>query len=144
MKFNGLARILRVALPALFILMLGRCVSAQTLSSFQCDPTSCQEYDGPTLNGSVSLEASGVCTDGNPVSRFLVATATNCTEPVLLEATGEETSRVQLDDEGCPYEIDGVRVDAYIYANGEVVWHAYGQSDCDGGITGDTQGTAPC
>jgi len=67
---------------------------------------------GPVVNGGITLEVIGTCSDSYTVSRTIGLTVSNCASPVLGVIKGSKVSEETLNDYGCLTETDGVRGDA--------------------------------
>jgi hypothetical protein len=146
-------RIWLLLCSAAFAAVLAPTAHAQNylFSSFQCDPTSCQEEGPAETQGSVLVNFNGTCTGGvlNGISgsaEITIGVPTACKTPYIPLATVETSETEYLDDCGDPYYVDYVTGTAEVISpTGGTVLNISGTSGCDGSTSGPTTiGTKPC
>jgi hypothetical protein len=134
--------------------LLAPVARAQTnflLSTFQCDPSSCVEQSPPDVVGSAFVSYNAACT-GGAVGSFegsassVVGKDGPCNSPFVAKAQVTRSRQTQLDDFGCPYDVDSVTQTAQVLTPLQViVFSTEGGVSCDGGTFGPTNnGTRPC
>jgi hypothetical protein len=120
------------------------------LASLQCDPSSCTEQTLPTFVGSAFVSYNATCTgsgisvEGSASSQ--VGVDGPCNSPFIARARVTTSTKTELDDFGCEFNIDSVTAIGEVLSPlGVVVFQTQAGVACDGGVFGPTNnGVAPC
>jgi hypothetical protein len=102
------------------------------LEDWACSPASCNEDDGPTRNGAVTVAIAGTCFNGYYADAIASAVVSNCAVPYLLGAQAQTVSKLIVVNH-TNYTDAGVEASSGIYDSlGEEVWFEYAYVYCDG------------
>lgn len=119
------------------------------LTSLQCDPSSCVEQTLPTVAGSAFVSYNASCTgsisfEGSASSKLGIDGP--CNNPFIARARVTTSTKTELDDFGCEFEIDSVTaIGEVLTPLGVVIFQSQAGASCDGGVFGPTNnGEAPC
>ena len=119
------------------------------LASLQCDPSSCVEQTLPTVAGAAFVSYNASCTgsisfEGSASSQ--VGIDGPCNSPFVARARVTTSTKTELDDFGCEFNIDSVTAIGEILTPlGVVVFQTQAGASCDGGVFGPTNnGEALC
>jgi len=125
-------------------------------SSFQCDPVSCQDSGIFDVVSEASVSVDAFCTGSGIEFHKLVKAQVGidpvtgevepCNSPYEPKALVERHTTELVDDFGCPYNLDTMRLSAEIFDSlGGIRWSAQQEFSCDGGEGAPTVfGTRPC
>lgn len=120
-------------------------------SSFQCDPTSCQEQTVPVVAGTAFVSYDATCTGGavpgfSGSAKSQVGVNGPCNSLFIAQAQVQQSTTTQLDDFGCPFNLSTATAIAQILTPlGVPVFTDTFSVSCDGGISGPTNnGERPC
>lgn len=117
-------------------------------SSFQCDPSSCEETGPLSTTGSAFVSVDSTCTGGAipGLNKRVLATVANCSLPYQPFALVESFRTELLDDCGDPYFVDTMRTTGEVFNFiGSVVFNIQIEFSCDGGEGSPTVfGEKPC
>jgi hypothetical protein len=146
--------VLRISLLVGVLGILSPRAKAQdfVFSSFQCNPSSCENRTPfPVLQGSVTVTFQGVCTGSvvegiQSFATAFVGAPQSCSEPFTPVARIVVSESEFLDDFGCPFLVDTVTENADVLdIFGDTVFHKESGAACDGSTTGPfAVGTRPC
>jgi hypothetical protein len=120
-------------------------------SSFQCDPTLCQETGPLSTVSSAFVSVNSTCTGGvidglNKTITTNVGIPTACILPYTPFALVESFRTELLDDCGDPYFVDTMRLTGEVFSFiGSLVFNLQVEFSCDGGEGSPTVfGEKPC